>query len=110
MSLDFGNQVEPRLLVGYEAIESPTAMMTGSLTFQADTIATKDWLSTALASTTGALAVTHGTVAGNIVTFAAPAVQLGLPNEDRDPEDRQQRLPLMLQPVTGNDEFTITVT
>lgn len=110
MSFDFANQVEPRLLVGYEGIVIVDRMMTGSVTFEADTIAAKDWLATARAGTTGALSVIHGVTAGNIVTFAAPAVQLGLPNEGESQKIVNNVLPMMFQPVSGNDEFTITVT
>ncbi|MBZ9678894.1 hypothetical protein LB513_24400 [Mesorhizobium sp. ES1-1] len=110
MSFDFANQVEPRLLVGYEAIVIVDRMMTGSVTFEADTVAVKDWLAVARSATTGALAITHGLTAGNIVSFAAPAVQLGLPNEGESQKIVNTVMPMMFQPVTGNDEFTITVT
>lgn len=108
-SLDFGNQVEPRLLVGYEGIEIVDSMMTGSVVLEANDLATKDWISIARAHTTGAMSLVHGTVAGNIVEFAAPAVQIGRPNEGESQKIVNNTLPLMLLPSTGNDELTITV-
>ncbi len=109
VSFDLANQIEPRLLIGYEGIEHVDRDMTGSAVLEAVAIATKDWLSIARAHTKGVLALVHGTVAGNIVQLDAPAVQIGRPNYGDTQKIINNTLPLMFMPSTGNDEFKITV-
>ncbi|MBW8283524.1 MAG: hypothetical protein K0M55_07975 [Rhizobium sp.] len=108
VSMDLGNQVEPRLLIGAESIELVDRMMTGNATMEAVSLATKNWFQIAQAHTTGALAAQHGTVAGNIIKFEAPAVQIGRLNYGETQKIVNNGLPLMFQPVAGNDEFVIT--
>ncbi|MBC7313599.1 MAG: hypothetical protein H5U11_13990 [Rhizobium sp.] len=108
VSMDLGSQVEPRLLIGAESIELVDRMMTGNATMEAVSLATKNWFQIAQAHTTGALAAQHGTVAGNIVKFEAPAVQIGRLNYGETQKIVNNGLPLMFQPVAGNDEFVIT--
>lgn len=108
ISMDLANQIEPRLLIGAESIELVDRMMTGNATMEAVSLATKNWFQIAQAHTTGALAAQHGTVAGNIVKFEAPAVQIGRLNYGETQKIVNNGLPLMFQPVAGNDEFVIT--
>lgn len=108
VSMDLGNQIEPRLLIGAESIELVDRMMTGNATMEAVSLATKNWFQIAQAHTTGALAAQHGTLAGNIVKFEAPAVQIGRLNYGETQKIVNNGLPLMFQPVAGNDEFVIT--
>ncbi len=110
LSLDLGMQVEPRLLIGYEAIEDVDRMTVGSVVVEANLLAVKDWLAIARAHTTGALSVVHGLTAGNIITIAAPAVQIGKPGEGQTQKILNNTLPLMLVPSTGNDEISIAFT
>lgn len=108
-NLDLGNQIEPRFLIGSESIEHVDRQMSGNATLEAVSLATKDWFAIAQAHTTGVLAAQHGTVAGNIVSFGAPAVQIGRPTYGQTQKIINNQLPLILQPVAGNDEFSITV-
>lgn len=109
-SFDLGNQVEPRLLVGYEGIEIVDRQTTGSVVVEAVSLATKNWISIARAGTKGALSAAHGTVAGNIMTLTGPAVQLGRPSEGNTQKIVNNTLSLMLTPDEGNDEFAIAFT
>jgi len=54
LSFDLGNQVEPRLVIGYEAIEIVDRKVAGSVTMDAGLMATKNWFAIAKARTRGA--------------------------------------------------------
>lgn len=108
ITFDLGNQVEPRFLIGAESVEVVDCQMTGSAILEMVSLATKNWLATAQAHMTGALAMVHGTTAGNIVEFAAPKVQIGRPTYGETQRILNNALPLMFLPDTGDDEFTIT--
>lgn len=109
ISLDLGNQVEARMLIGAESVEIVDRRASGSAVIEAALLATKNWDAIAKAHTTGALAIAHGTVAGNIVELAAPAVQIGRYTEGQTQGIMNNTLPLMLKPNVANDELTITI-
>ncbi|MGY5789053.1 phage tail tube protein len=109
VTFDLANQIEPRFLIGSESIEHVDRQMTGSATMEAVLLATKDWFGISSGHQTGALALQHGLVAGNIVKFDAPAVQIGRPTYGETQKIVSNTLPLMFTPVAGNDEFAITV-
>jgi hypothetical protein len=50
-SLQLGNQIDYRTLIGNQYVQLTDRKAAGQVTFEANTIATKDWFSTALAST-----------------------------------------------------------
>lgn len=107
LSIDLANQVEPRFLIGHESIEITDRQSTGTAVVEARSLATKDWFAIAQAGTLGALAVQHGTVAGNIVSFAAAAgVQIGRPTQGQSQGIANYSLPLMF---TGSPDLVITV-
>lgn len=108
VTFDLGNQIEPRFLIGAESIEHVDRQMTGSATMEAVLLATKNWFQIADAHTTGAMALQHGTQAGNIVSLAAPAIQIGRPNYGETQRIVNNTLPLMFTPSIGNDEFSLT--
>lgn len=108
VNIDLGNQVEPRFLIGHESIQQVDRQITGSAVMEAVLLATKNWYQIAELGTLGTLAAAHGTVAGNIVEFAATAVQVGRPSYGETQKILNNTLPVMLtNPGTG--EFTITV-
>lgn len=109
LSLDLGNQVEPRMLVGSESIEIVDRKVSGTTVFEAVALGVKDWFAIARSSTVGALLATHGTLAGNIVEIAAPAVQIGKPTYGNSQGVTTQSLPLTLCPVIGDDEIAIRI-
>ena len=85
----------------------------GSLAIEMVSLATKDFFSNAVAGTTGAYSITHGTTAGNIITLATASggVSLGGPTYAEDNGVVMLNLPYTLVPTSsGNDEFTLAYT
>lgn len=81
--------------------------VTMDVSIQADTLAAKDWFATAKAGTTGALTITHGTVAGNKAKIDAATVQLFDPSYEDDGGIVMIKMSgLLLPSATGNDEYT----
>ena len=80
----------------------------GSITFEDNLVATKDWQTIVKNMTTGALAVVHGP-ATNRIQIDAPAVQLTNPRHSNDEGVRMITFDLNFKPVSGNDELTIKV-
>jgi len=108
VTFDLGNSIEPRMLINSESVEQTGRAMTGSAIMEAKLLAEKNWLAIAKSHALGALVARHGTQAGNIVEFNAPAVQIGRPTYGATNKIRNNTLPLMFRPVAGNDEFSIT--
>jgi hypothetical protein len=109
VSIDVGNQVETRLLIGSDAVEITDRLSTGSAVIEAALLATQNWDQIAKAHTAAALQLVHGTVAGNIVQVDAPKAQIGRYSEGQTQGIMNNTLPLMLKPDSGNDELVITV-
>lgn len=109
LTLDLGNQVEPRMLIGAETIEVVDRKASGTAVIEAVAGSVKDWFGIARASTLGGMMATHGTVAGNIVEIEAAAVQIGKPTYGNTQGITNNSLPLKVIPVLGDDEMTIRV-
>jgi len=109
LTIDGGQQIEPRFLVNYEAIEHVDRKMTGSVVLDQVLQATKDWEGISIAGTKQTLAVQHGTAAGNIVALSAPKVQIGRITHGDSQRVANNTLPLMFTPNAGNDELVISV-
>lgn len=110
LSLDMGNQVDYRSLVGASYVQLTDRKAAGQITFEANTMAVKDWFATALASTLGALSLTHGTVAGNKVSITSSTVDLMQPTYTDDNGVQMIQCGYVLVPTSaGNDEVTISV-
>lgn len=109
LMMDLAAQVEPRFLIGDENIQLVDRNPSGTAVVEARSLATIDWFARAKARTRGILSAQHGTVAGNIVKFDAPAVEVGEPTEGQTQGIINYSLPLMLCTDAGDDEFKITV-
>lgn len=109
IQFDLGNDVQPRMLVNHESIEQVARASTGRVVMQAAALATKNWKAIAKAGTTDAMAMQHGTVAGNIVKLAGVAAQIGRPEEGETQGIVNNTLPVMYLPTTGNNELVLTV-
>lgn len=81
----------------------------GTVVVEEPALATLDLYTKARDASLGALALTHGTTAGNIIEFAAPKVGTGSPTEQDLNGVQMLSLPLTINPDTGNDELVITV-
>jgi len=109
LSVDLGNVLTPRFLIGDERMLISDRSATGTAVVEARPIATIDWFARARNRTRGALSLVHGTTAGNTVEIAAPAVEIGRPTQGQTDNIVNYTLPLMLCPEDGRDELTITV-
>lgn len=110
LTLQLGNQVDYRTLIGSQYVQLTDRKAAGQVTFEANTIATKDWFTAGLANTLGALALTHGTVAGNKVVLASSTVDMIQPTYVDNNGVQMVQCGYVLTPTTaGNDEFTITI-
>jgi len=113
LALDLGNVLTPRFLIGDEKILISDRNSTGTAVVEAKSLAEINWFELAGVGdgikTPGALSITHGKAAGNIVEVTAPAVEIGRPTQGQTNGIVNYSLPLSLCPVAGMDEFKITV-
>jgi hypothetical protein len=113
-TLDVGNEVVYRELVNSsKEVSIVNRTGSGTLVTEMVTLATKDFFANAVAGTTGAFSIVHGTNAGNIITLATAAggVSLGGPTYSEDTGVVMLNLPYTLVPTSsGNDEFTLAYT
>jgi hypothetical protein len=113
-TLDVGNEVVYRELVNSDKeVSIVNRAGNGSLVIEMPTLATHDFFADAVAGTTGAMSITHGTSAGNIITLASAAggISLGNPSYSEDQGVVMLNLPYTLVPSSaGNDEFTLAYT
>lgn len=109
LSIDLGNTVTPRFLIGDEGMEITGRKTTGTAVVEARLMAEIDWFARARARTRGALSLVHGTQAGNIVEITGPAVEIGKPAQGQTDGIANYSLPLVFCPTAGLDELKITV-
>ena len=109
LSIDAGNEVIYRNLVGSESVYIRDRKMTGSISMEMTSVADKDWFAAIIANTKAPLSITHGTTAGNIVVIDAPKVQLTDPQLADSEGIVMLNANLSLEPDTGNDDILITV-
>ena len=110
-SFDFANQVEPRLLVNKENIELVDRAERINLVVEAVPVTTLDIYGKARRQETVECEIVHGKTAGNICTINAPSCQILRPTGYQNNQGIAE-WPLVLapQPVSGNDQFTLTLT
>lgn len=109
LTIDLGNTVVPRFLIGSESVIISDRKTTGQAVVEATSLATIDWFARAIARTRGALALAHGKTAGNIVEIACPALEIGKITQGQTDGILNYSLPLAACPVNGMDELVITV-
>jgi len=109
ISFNMGNEVTPRFLIGEEEVLITDRKVSGTVVVKAATMAEIDWFAIVRARTRGALTLTQGTVAGNIVEIGAAAVEIGTPTQGQTDKIVNYSLPLELCPANGLDELIITV-
>lgn len=112
LSIDMGNNIVHRNLVGSDSVQMTDRAATGQMVLEAPAIGTKNWFADVESHagiTTQALSLVHGTAAGNIVSLAAPKVQLA----SIDPQESDglvvYNMSAIYIPNTGDDELVITV-
>lgn len=112
VSFNLANEIIYRELIGCtkEVIITNRAPA-GDVSIEAPTIATKDFFTLALGSTTGNLTFLHGTTAGNRVTFTAPQVDITQPSYTDQDGIQMLQLPYVALPTSaGNNEFSLAFT
>lgn len=108
-SLDFGNTVVKRDAINLDSVEVTGRKSTGTATFDNTLVTEKNWVELARLSTRGPLAFKHGQGATNVIELAAPNVQLGKPSFGESEGVQTITTPLRFVPVTGNDEWVLTI-
>lgn len=109
LELNSNNDLAFRSLIGpVDRVTWRNRAWGGTILGELPDLASKDYFQKLRPGTTMVLSVTHGTAAGNIVSIAAPKVQItsiDLPDEDGI---MMLSLGVILQPNAGNDEITFT--
>ena len=108
LSLDLGNTVTYRNLVGSESVIIPDRKSKGSISIEMTTIAFYDWLAAVRNATTGALYAQNGTASGNRVRMDLPKVQLE--NPKYADSDGIVMVDMDFRPIwtVGNDDLRLT--
>lgn len=109
LSLDMGNQIVYRNLIGVEEVALTDRKVSGQASFEMTTVAVHAWHEAVRLGTLGALALTHGTVAGHIIEIAAPNVQLINPQYGEADGIQMLNVGLDFQPASGDDEFSLVI-
>ncbi|WP_110636240.1 phage tail tube protein [Salinicola salarius] len=113
LSLNIGNTINYRALIGCESVQVTDRESTGSVEIEAPNIATKNYFEAIESHKTITLepvSLTHGTVAGNIIKVDAPKVQLATISRSDSDGIVHYSMDMRLNPDQGDDEFTITYT
>lgn len=112
MTIDAGNTLEPREDpsndAGYIAAVVTNRRARMTIDPEATLVATQSWLAKLKASTQEALSAPVGTVANNIVTFAAPKAQVVDKKRGNRRLINTNELEFNLGRSTGDDSLTIT--
>ncbi len=109
LSIDLGNVVNHRDLVGAEAVQRPDRQSKGTVVIEEPALGTKNFYTAAKSATLDAIALTHGLVAGNIVQIGGPKVQLKAPRKSESDGISMLSMEMVLTPDAGDDEVKITV-
>lgn len=112
VSFNLANEIVYRELIGCtKQVLITDRKPAGDVVIEAPTIATKDYFSAALGTTTGNLTFLHGTTAGNRVTFTASQTDIGQPTYGDQDGIATLNLPYVALPTSaGNDEFSLAFT
>ena len=110
ITLDVGNDIQYFNKPNFEGVRFVNRMSKGHITLEKDLVASKDWGSIIKAGTTGALTVTHNTVAGNIGKLDVGQAQLTNYTESVDRGIKLVGMDFEARPTSaGNNEFKFTV-
>jgi hypothetical protein len=108
-TLDQANDVQHMLWMNSESIEIVDRLPAGKMTVEAVTVATMDYFTKLRNVTLGNFAVRQGTALGNSVVVTAPQLQIDEIGETEVNKVVGFDLNTVLNPLRGNDEYTICV-
>lgn len=110
LQFDSNAAIEYRNLYNFEGVQYTDRKPAGTISLEMTSVATKDWMASILAATTGALNVVHGLTAGNIVELQCPNAQITQPKYANSQGIQMLSGGLKLLPGSaGNDEYSIIV-
>lgn len=110
LSIDLGNQVEPRMLIGSESIQVTDKDESISVTVEAVPVTTYNPYTIAQNQTLQALQLIHGTVAATRVKFDATSIQQARPTGYQANQNIiEWPLKFTPLPTAGNDQWKITL-
>ncbi len=110
-SLDLGNQVENRFLIGSESVLITDKAEVFETTVEAVPLTTFDPFSLASAQSTVAVSLVHGTATGAISTLSIPTAQMQRPQGLENAQDiKEWPLRMVPLPSSGNDQWTLVLT
>lgn len=110
LSVNMGNEVKFRSLIGNESVLITDRKVSGTAVFEAPTITTKDFFTAAISTTLGSLAITHGTAGGNKFKVDSSRIDIGQPTYTDNDGIHMLSVPFVAVPSTaGNDEISFTV-
>lgn len=110
LNVSLNNAIQYRSLIGAEDVLLTDRQVSGQAVFEAPTITAKDFFSIALATTLGALDITHGVTGGNKVQITSSRVDVSNPSYQDQNGIQMLQVPLTFVPSTsGNDEISIVV-
>lgn len=108
-SLDLGNAVTHRTLVGAENVILTDRQAQGSLSVEATTVTFYDWWTQIRNAATAPLLIENGTVAGNKVGLFMPKAQLTDPKYSDSDGVVMLDTTVLAVPDVGNDELRVVV-
>lgn len=111
ITINPGIEVKYRNLINLESVDILDRK--GSVSLELDMPTTTDataWVQRGKNNATGALSVTHGTSAGNIISVAVPNVQLRTVSPSYDGVIMRMSCEADIVPLTPNSDLTITLT
>ncbi|ACD15593.1 hypothetical protein [Paraburkholderia phytofirmans] len=107
---DLANTVTYRSLPGAAGALITDRKPTGNVVFELARVSDKDYWSSIAGAQNLPLSLQHGRTAGNIVTIAAPAVQLTSPSYTDNNGIASLSATLTFNTLLGNDEISIALT
>ena len=108
-TIAWGADLAWRELINCAGARSADRKPTGNVTMELPKVTTKDWAEAVRDGATGAVSLVHGTAPGNIVEFALPQVQCGIPSLNDDAGIAMLSMPFDINPDQGDDEISIIV-
>jgi hypothetical protein len=108
-TMDMGNAVTHRMLVGSENVVLTDRQAQGSVSIEATTVAFNDWWSQVRASTKSPFLIENGTAAGNTCAIFLPNAQLTDPKYSDSDGIVMLDQSILALPVLGNDELRLVV-
>lgn len=110
LSLNLGNAVNYRSLIGSESVIITDRQVSGTAVFEAPLTASKDFFAAALDSALGNLTITHGTSAGNKFKIDSTRIDIANPTYTDNNGIHMLSVPFVAVPSSaGNDEISFTV-